>query len=71
MYFHQTLYTKFCDFIVGLIIVFVFNSPQYPKLNSLSIPEMKIAEYVNSVDLDEEAHIEPPHLDLHCLPFSL
>ena len=29
---------------------------------------MKIAEFANSVDLDEVAHIEPPHLDLHCLP---
>ena len=24
----------------------------------------------NSIDLDEVAHTEPPHLDLHCLPFS-
>ena len=32
-------------------------------------PETKIAEFANSVDLDEVAH-EPPHLDLHCLPFS-
>ena len=31
----------------------------------------KIAESANSVDLDEVAHYEPPHLDLHCLPFSL
>ena len=28
-------------------------------------------EFVNSVDLDEVAHDEPPHLDLHCLPSSL
>ena len=25
----------------------------------------------NSVDPDEVAHNEPPHLDLHCLPSSL
>ena len=31
----------------------------------------KIAEFANSVDLDEVAHNEPPHLDLHCLPSSL
>ena len=31
----------------------------------------KIAEFVNSVDLDELAHNEPPHLDLDYLPFSL
>ena len=32
---------------------------------------MKIAEFANSVDPDEVAHYEPPHLDLHCLPSSL
>ena len=29
--------------------------------------ETKIAEFANSVDSDEVAHGEPPHLDLHCL----
>ena len=28
----------------------------------------KIDEFANSVDLDEVAHNEPPHLELHCLP---
>ena len=28
---------------------------------------MKTAEFTNSVDLDEVAHDEPPHRDLHCL----
>ena len=28
---------------------------------------MKIAEFANSVDLDEVAHDEPPHQDQHCL----
>ena len=32
---------------------------------------MQIAEFTNSIDLDEVAHNEPPHLDLHCLPASL
>ena len=32
---------------------------------------MKIAEFANSVDLDEVAHHESPHLDLRCLPSSL
>ena len=32
--------------------------------------ETKIAEFTNSVDPDEGAHNEPPHLDLHCLPSS-
>ena len=34
-------------------------------------PETKIAEFANSVDLDEVAHDGPSHLDLHCLPSSL
>ena len=38
---------------------------------TLSLPVTKIAEFANSVDLDEVAHDEPPHLDLHCLPSSL
>ena len=38
------------------------------------IPKMqktKMDELANSVDPDEVAHNEPPHLDLHCLPSSL
>ena len=35
------------------------------------VPEMQIAEFANSVDLDEVAHNELSHLDLHCLPSSL
>ena len=34
-------------------------------------PKMKILEFANSIDPDEVAHDEPPHLDLHCLPCSL
>ena len=36
-----------------------------------SLPETKISEYANSVDLDEVAHNEPPNLDLHCNVRSL
>ena len=36
-------------------------------LLTLSIPVTKLAEFANSVDLDEVAHHEPPHLDLQCL----
>ena len=39
-------------------------------INSLS-SKAKIVEFANSIDLDEEAHHEPPNLDLHCLPSSL
>ena len=42
-----------------IVISFIFNS------------ETKIAEFANSIDLDEVAHHEPPHLELHCLPSSL
>ena len=34
---------------------------------TLSVPKRKIAEFANSIDFDEMAHNEPPHLDLHCL----
>ena len=30
----------------------------------------KTAEFSNSVDLDNAAHDEPPHQDLHCLSSS-
>ena len=37
----------------------------------LRVPEMKIDELTNSVDPNEAAHDEQPHLDLHCLLWSL
>ena len=33
--------------------------------------KIHVTEFANSVDPDEVAHYEPPHLDLHCLPSSL
>ena len=33
--------------------------------------KLKRVVFANSVDPDEVAHNEPPHLDLHCLPSSL
>ena len=37
------------------------------------MPKVNIVVHVfaNSVDPDEVAHYEPPHLDQHCLPSSL
>ena len=29
------------------------------------------SEFGNNVNPDEVAYDEPPHLDLHCLPFNL
>ena len=37
----------------------------------LKVPKTRIVEFANSVDPDEVAHDEPPHLDLHCLPASV
>ena len=33
--------------------------------------KMRTVEFANSIDPDEVAHYEPPHLDLHCLPLIL
>ena len=41
------------------------------KSLTLEVPETKKVAFANSVNLDEVAHNEPPHLDLHCLPSSL
>ena len=49
---------------------FLFGLSQRNKIKSLST-ETKIAEFANSVDLDEGAHKEPPYLDLHRLPSCL
>ena len=38
---------------------------------TLSVLEKKIAKFANSVDPDEAARNELPHLDLLCLPSSL
>ena len=37
-------------------------------LPCLRVPETKVAELTNREDLDEVAHNEPPHLDLHSCP---
>ena len=35
---------------------------------TLQVPQTKIAEFAHSIDLDEVAHNEPPHQDLHFCP---
>ena len=40
-------------------------------LLTLEVSETKIAKFANSRDVDEVAHNEPSHLDLHHLPSSL
>ena len=34
---------------------------------ALKMAKMKKVQFANSVDPDEVAHNEPPHLDLYCL----
>ena len=60
---------------ISMFIIAVWSVPLLSAHNSASnkstVPETKIAEFANSVDLDEVAHNEPPHLVLHCLPPGL
>ena len=53
------------------LVVKELTTLQVKDLFSLYVPETKIAEFANSVDLDEVAHNEPPHADLPCLPSCL
>ena len=41
------------------------------QFNTLSARDKKKGKFAHSIDRDEEAHNEPPHVDLHCLPSSL
>ena len=49
------------------------NPSKIPFINSLTLlsTETKIAEFANSVDLDEAANNEPSYQDLHYLPSCL
>ena len=51
----------------------LFRFLYLPEITTLTlqVPGTKIAELANSVDLDDVAHNEPLHLDLHCVPASL
>ena len=55
--------TAFINFSLNIDIFFFFIL--------VILKETKTARFANSVDLDEVAHNEPPHPDLHCLPSSL
>ena len=39
-------------------------------MEQLKVP-YEIIEFANSIDQDEAAHYEPPHLDLYCLLCNL
>ena len=70
---------QYSDQLISLFIIHEYCIPvKYPvsrqwltKRLTFYLPETKTAEFANSVDLDEVARNEPPHLDLHCLPISL
>ena len=47
------------------------KKPVYDTALTLEESEMKIVEFANSIDLDEVAHNEQPHLSLHCLLLNL
>ena len=49
----------------------MIHGPVVKGVLTLKAPKFKIVESANSVDPDEVAHNEPPHLDLLCLPFCL
>ena len=44
---------------------------KYESCLTLQLLVKKIAEFANSIDLDEMAHHEPSHQNLHCLLSSL
>ena len=52
--------------VLSILLLFLLVTP----VLTLKAPQTKIAEFANSVDPNEVAHYEPPHLNLHCLPSS-
>ena len=66
-----------CQHFIALYII-TFLRPEnsslcrllHQRINFLNTRD-EIAEFANSVDLDEVALYEPPHLDVHSLPSSL
>ena len=58
-----------CDLTSFLLALSLLFSSYY-IFNTL-VPETKIAEFANSVDVDEVAHNKPPPIDLHCFASSL
>ena len=73
MYFHcqqkrDTLHCSFLGlpwFILSLSTPIAANSFHW----FFKYQRQKQLEFANSLDFDEVAHYEPPHQDLHCLPF--
>ena len=54
--------------VTGAIVSFLGNRRRTVITSALKAPLLTKVEFANSVDPDEVAHNEPPHLDLHYLP---
>ena len=62
----------FINFDATLISSLKFQNDKFNlQALTLSLPETKLAEFANSTDLDEMAHNESSHHDLHLLPSRL
>ena len=62
---------KFARWLGKKIVLPISSTCICETILTLSVLETKISEFAISVDLNEVAHNEPPHLDLHCLSSSL
>ena len=67
---------KMCHMNVHSFLIRVHSNEYFGiffsfKASTLRAANLKIIEFANSIDPDEVAHYEPPHLYLHCLPSSL
>ena len=63
MFFFLSLYNLLKFFCGDLY--FHYENPQSTE------NKKKTTAFANSIDPDEVAHNEPPHLDLHCFPCNL
>ena len=59
---------KPCDARAVALSMDIKNVYTSPMKLIFMVPKMEKINIANSVDPDEVAHNEPPHLDLHCLP---
>ena len=64
-------YNNYRLFIILPVDVYDTARPKCDCMGSIIyINFLTVADFANSVHLDEVAHNEPPHQGLHCLPSS-
>ena len=68
---HHLKQRKRLTLLFSLLFRYSLHPVDLTLLLTLKVPGTTIAEFANSVDLDDVAHDEPPHLDLYCLHSSL